>query len=98
VTAELASSRNKLEEAKKHYSLLMEQWNALEARVAQLEEENRALKALNPAESAQSWNEIFEMSQTDYENWSESEVSISQVERHNWSMDNSWLNALSGGR
>lgn len=70
VTAELAESRETLKKAKQHNALLVKQWKVLEARIAQLEGENLALKAISPAQSSGSWEDYIEgMSETNYEQW-----------------------------
>jgi hypothetical protein len=72
----LTKSREKLEKAKQHNSLLMQQWKVLEARIAQLEEENLALKAMSSAQSSQSWDYSLEdMPQTNNEQWDTAEAS-----------------------
>lgn len=54
----------------------MKQWKILEARIAQLEEENLALKSMSPTQSLQSWDDSLEdMSQTNNEQWYTMEAS-----------------------
>lgn len=60
MTAELERSREQLEKAKQQNSLLVQQWKILEARIAELEEENLALKAMSPAQSSYSWDDSLE--------------------------------------